>query len=79
MYPSSLKPVRAPHFLHLLLQTLQSLKAGDKEQDNASQKQLVIKPGSLPMLPSGFRGETVCQRRAVNAVVQPAAFVSSRL
>ena len=73
-----------PHFLHLLLQTLQSFKADDKEVADDTQKQLVIKPGSLPMLPPpgfrgpppGFRGETARQHHAINAGVQPAVFLS---
>ena len=57
-----------------MLQTLQSFKSGNKEENDASQKQLVIKPGTLPMLPpAGFRGETACQRCAMNVGVQPAA------
>ena len=44
--------------LHLL-QTLQTFKTGNKEDDDASKSQLVVKPGSLPMLaPPGLRGET---------------------
>lgn len=57
MPASSFRP--AKDFLHLL-QTLQTFKTGNnKEDDDASKSQLVVKPGSLPMLPPpGLRGKT---------------------